>query len=51
LGDDVAVRREIIKAVADIKLLPAGKGVRTPFGRHRLDRHWRFDPAEGAAVA
>jgi site-specific DNA recombinase len=43
LGDDVAVRREIISVVADIKLKPAAhKGDRRPFGRHRLDWRWKF---------
>ncbi|MEV6345932.1 recombinase family protein [Actinoplanes sp. NPDC051851] len=42
LGDEVAVKREIIRLVADIKLLPAGKGSRKPFGRHRLEWKWNF---------
>jgi site-specific DNA recombinase len=44
LGDDLAVKREIIRTVADIKLLRAGKGTRQPFGRHRLEWHWKFGP-------
>jgi site-specific DNA recombinase len=36
LADDLAVKREIIRTVADIELLPAAhKGERRPFGRHR----------------
>jgi site-specific DNA recombinase len=42
LGDEVAVKREIIRVVADIRLLPAEKGTRRPFGRHRLDWTWKF---------
>ncbi|GIF76884.1 recombinase family protein [Asanoa siamensis] len=42
LGDQVAVKREIIRTVADINLLPAGKGNRRPFGGHRLRWSWRF---------
>jgi site-specific DNA recombinase len=42
LGDEVAVKRDIIRLVANIKLLPAGKGSRKPFGRHRLDWSWKF---------
>jgi hypothetical protein len=38
LADDLAVKREIIRTVADIELLPAAhKGERRPFGRHRLN--------------
>lgn len=45
LGDEVAVKREIIRVVADIKLKPAAhKGDRRPFGRHRLDWRWKFGP-------
>ncbi|MDG4798811.1 recombinase family protein [Micromonospora sp. WMMD1082] len=44
LGDEVAVKREIIRTVADIKLLRAGKGSRQPFGAHRLEWTWRFGP-------
>lgn len=44
LGDEVAVKREIIRTVADIKLLRAGKGTRQPFGAHRLEWTWRFGP-------
>lgn len=44
LGDEVAVKREIIRTVAEIRLLPAGKGSRQPFGAHRLDWKWRFGP-------
>jgi DNA invertase Pin-like site-specific DNA recombinase len=42
LGDEVAVKRDIIRLVADIRLIPAGKGNRRPFGRHRLDWRWKF---------
>jgi DNA invertase Pin-like site-specific DNA recombinase len=42
LGDEVAVKREIIRTVAEIKLLRAGKGSRVPFGRHRLEWTWKF---------
>lgn len=51
LGDDVAVKREVIRAVADIRLLPAGKGTRRPFGRHRLDWRWRFGPTADQPTA
>ena len=44
LGDEVAVKRDIIRTVADIRLKPAGKGSRRPFGRYRLDWRWRFAP-------
>jgi|GEM_PF-743817 len=44
LGDEVAVKREIIRTVAEIKLLPAGKGTRQLFGRHRLAWRWMFGP-------
>jgi site-specific DNA recombinase len=51
LGDEVAVKRDIIRTVADIRLLPAGKGNRRPFGRHRLDWRWKFGPEyDDAAV-
>jgi site-specific DNA recombinase len=49
LGDEVAVKRDIIRTVADIQLKPAGKGNRSPFGRHRLDWHWKFGPEYQAA--
>ncbi len=43
LADDLAVKREIIRTVADIELLPAAhKGERRPFGRHRLNWTWRL---------
>jgi site-specific DNA recombinase len=52
LGDEVGVKREIIRTVADIRLLPARfKGDRTPFGRHRLDWRWRFGQQDDGAVA
>ena len=45
LGDEVGVKREIIRTVAGIKLLPARyKGDRSPFGAHRLDWTWKFGP-------
>ncbi len=45
LGEDVAVKREIIRTIAQIKLLPVGKGTQPqPFGAHRLDWTWRFGP-------
>jgi hypothetical protein len=48
LDDELALKREIIRTVADIKLLPAAyKGERRPFGRHRLDWRWRFGPGTG----
>ncbi|MBB4960251.1 recombinase family protein [Micromonospora polyrhachis] len=51
LGDDVAVKREIIRLVADIKLLRAGfKGERRSFGRHRLDWRWKFGPQDQQAA-
>jgi site-specific DNA recombinase len=41
IADDLAVKREIIRTVADIELLPAAhKGERRPFGRHRLNWTW-----------
>ena len=51
LGDEVAVKREIIRVVADIRLLRAGKGSRQPFGAHRLEWRWKFtsQPDERAA--
>jgi site-specific DNA recombinase len=42
LGDEVAVKRDIIRLVADIRLRPAGKGNRRPFGRHRLNWRWKY---------
>jgi DNA invertase Pin-like site-specific DNA recombinase len=52
LGDDVAVKREIIRTVAAIRLLPAAhKGDRRPFGRHRLDWRWRFGPQDDDLAA
>ena len=36
LGGEGAAKREIIRTVAQVKLLRAGKGTRQPFGRHRL---------------
>jgi hypothetical protein len=44
LGDEVARKREIIRAVADIRLLPAGKGNRQTFGAHRLEWRWLLGP-------
>ena len=44
LGHEVAVKREIIRTVADIRLKSAGKGNRRPFGRHRLEWKWKFGP-------
>jgi len=41
LGDDVARKREIIKEVLELKLLPVGKGTRT-FGPHRVWRRWKL---------
>ena len=51
LGDEVAVKREIIRLVADIKLLRAGKGNRAPFGAHRLEWTWRFRAQSGQDAA
>jgi DNA invertase Pin-like site-specific DNA recombinase len=51
LGDEVAVKREIIRTVADIKLMRAGKGSRQPFGAHRLEWTWRFAPEAEENVA
>lgn len=55
LGDEVARKREIIRTVAEIKLLRAGKGSRQAFGAHRLTWRWllgpdaeRSDPETGA---
>ncbi|WP_018791547.1 recombinase family protein [Salinispora arenicola] len=51
LGDDIPVKREIIRTVADIKLLRAGfKGERRTFGRHRLDWTWKFGPQDQQAA-
>ncbi len=47
LGEEVARKREIIRTVADIKLLRAGKGTRQAFGAHRLEWHWRLGPEAG----
>ena len=44
IGDEVARKREIIRTVADIRLLPAGKGNRKPFGAHRLEWRWVLGP-------
>jgi site-specific DNA recombinase len=44
LDNELAVKRDIIRTVAEIKLLRAGKGSRVPFGRHRLEWHWKFGP-------
>lgn len=44
LGDEVARKREIIRVVADIKLLRAGKGTRQAFGAHRLQWRWLLGP-------
>jgi site-specific DNA recombinase len=43
LGADVAVKREIIRTVLEIKLKKAGKGRRS-FGEHRIWYRWRFGP-------
>ncbi|WP_432839073.1 recombinase family protein [Dactylosporangium sp. CA-092794] len=51
LGDEVAVKRDIIRTVADIRLLPAGKGSRKPFGRHRLEWTWKFGEQDETAAA
>ena len=51
LGDEVAVKREIIRTLAEIRLIHAGKGSRRPFGRHRLDWRWKFGPAYVDAAA
>jgi hypothetical protein len=51
LGDEVAVKRDIIRLVADIRLLPAGKGNRRPFGRHRLVWRWKFGAEHDDAAA
>jgi hypothetical protein len=48
IGDEVARKREIIRTVADIRLLRAGKGVRRqPFGAHRLEWRWLLGPDAG----
>jgi DNA invertase Pin-like site-specific DNA recombinase len=44
IGDEVARKREIIRTVADIRLLRAGKGTRQPFGAHRLQWRWLLGP-------
>ena len=50
LGNDIPVKREIIRLVADIKLLRAGfKGERRTFGRHRLACRWKFGPQDQPA--
>ena len=41
LGEDVARKREVIKEVLELKLLPVGKGACT-FGPHRVSRRWRL---------
>ena len=48
LGDEVAVKREIIRTVAEIRLPPARQGI-APFGRLRLE--WRGCGALSGAVA
>jgi len=45
LGDDVAVKREIIRTVAEIKLMPAPVGDRS-FGRHLVNWRWKFGPQD-----
>src|SRR6266511_2331008 len=49
LDDELAIKRDIIRTVADITLLRAGKGSRVPFGRHRLEWRWKFGPDTEAA--
>ncbi len=41
LGDDVARKREVIKEVLELRLMPVGKGTRT-FGPHRVWRRWKL---------
>jgi hypothetical protein len=45
LSDQMAVKRDIIRTVAQIKLLPPVNGDMT-FGPHRLNWSWRFGPHE-----
>jgi site-specific DNA recombinase len=51
LDDEVAVKREIIRTVADIKLKRDPKGTRKPFGAHRLDWRWKLAPDGEASTA
>ena len=51
LGAEVAVKRDIVNTVAEIKLKPAGKGSRKPFGRHRLEWTWKFGTSDIEAAA
>jgi DNA invertase Pin-like site-specific DNA recombinase len=47
IGDEVARKREIVRCVAEIRLMPVGKGLRS-FSPARLDWRWRLgDPGEG----
>lgn len=48
LGDNIAVKRDIIRALLSIELLKAGKGSRVKFGPHRLRLHWLIGPNENA---
>jgi hypothetical protein len=42
------MKREIIRTVADIKLLPPrNKGERRPLSLERLDWHWKFGSDQG----
>ncbi len=43
LGEDVAVKREIIRTIADIELLPVGKGQRS-FRPERVQWTWKLGP-------
>jgi hypothetical protein len=48
LADDLPVKREIITTIAQIKLLPVGKGSRRPFDAGRLDWRWRLGGDQAA---
>lgn len=51
LGDEIAVKREIISAVADIRIRPAGKGSRKGFTPERLIWKWKLGPAADDATS
>lgn len=49
MGEDVARKREVIKEVLEIRLLPVGKGTRS-FGAHRLQLRWLLEDDDTASA-